>query len=257
MRVALTGLFGLVAVVIYTPMIVMVVFSFNSGKYQTLPFRKFTTSWYADVLADPQFLQSGLTSLVLALVVASIATMLAFACAYSLVNAEFWGKAAVTAVLLAPLAIPLVLIGIALRIYAVALGLPLGLPAVGVGQVIYVLPLAVLNLRNRIAQLPRSHEEAAWVLGASRLRSIVEILLPACWLSIAATLLLTFTFAFDEFIIAYFLSAFEVTLPIKIWTSLVTGFDPTINAVGTAVFMFSITLGVIAQISLTTRQSKP
>ena len=62
-----------------------------------------------------------------------------------------------------------------------------------------------------------------------------------------ATLLLTFTFAFDEFVIAYFLTNFEITLPIKIWTTLVTGFDPVINAVGVAVFLFSMTLGLLAQ----------
>jgi spermidine/putrescine transport system permease protein len=116
-----------------------------------------------------------------------------------------------------------------------------------VGQVLYVLPLAVLNLRNRIAQLPKSHEEAGWALGASRLRAIIDVILPACRASLIATFILCFTFAFDEFVIAYFLTNFSVTLPIKIWTTLVTGFDPTINALGTMVFAFSLILGVTAQ----------
>ena len=72
-------------------------------------------------------------------------------------------------------------------------------------------------------------------------------MLPACRVSLIATFLLCFTFAFDEFVIAYFLTNFSITLPIKIWTTLVTGFDPTINALGTMVFVFSLALGVTAQ----------
>ena len=132
------------------------------------------------------------------------------------------------------------LIGISLRLYFVSLGLKPSLWLVFVGQTLFVLPLAILNLRNRIAQIPRSHEEAAWALGASRLRAIVEIVLPSCRFAVVATLIVTFTFAFDEFVIAYFLTNFDITLPIKIWTTLVTGFDPTINAVGVCVFLFSM-----------------
>ena len=112
------------------------------------------------------------------------------------------------------------------------------------------MPLAILNLRNRIAQIPKSQEEAAWALGAGRTRSMLEIVLPNCKFALAATLILTFTFAFDEFVIAYFLTNFSITLPIKIWTSLVTGFDPAINAVGTMVFLFSMALGICSQLLL-------
>ena len=153
-----------------------------------------------------------------------------------------------TLLVLAPLAVPLILIGISLRLYFVSVGFEPSLGLVYAGQVLYVLPLAVLNLRNRIAQIPKSHEEAAWALGASRLRAIIEIVLPACKLAIVATLIITFTFAFDEFVIAYFLTNFSITLPIKIWTSLVTGFDPAINAAGAMVFSFSMILGIVAQV---------
>ena len=61
---------------------------------------------------------------------------------------------------------------------------------------------------------------------------------------------------FDEFVIAYFLTNFEITLPIRIWTSLVTGFEPKINAAGSAVFLFSLILGFIAQFILLFKQSE-
>ena len=241
-------LFGTAAFIIYLPILVMIVFSFNTGRYQVMPFRSFTWDWYARVFQDAQYVSGFLNSVTIAAAVSVTATVIAFACAYSLVNARFPGKTAVTLLVLAPLAVPLILIGISLRLYFVSIGFEPSLGLVYFGQVLYVLPLAVLNLRNRIAQIPKSHEEAAWALGASRIRAIIEIVLPACKLAVVATLIITFTFAFDEFVIAYFLTNFSITLPIKIWTSLVTGFDPAINAVGVMVFSFSMALGVVAQL---------
>ncbi len=240
-------LFGIVAAVMYLPVIVMAVFSFNSGRYQVMPFRDFTWEWYGRVFRDEQYL-SGLTnSIAIAAAVSVSATVIAFFCAYSLVNARFPGKTVVTLLVLAPLVVPLILIGIGLRLYFVFIGFEPSLGLVYAGQVLFVLPLAVLNLRNRIAQIPKSHEEAAWALGASRLRAIADVVLPSCRFAIVATLIVTFTFAFDEFVIAYFLTNFSITLPIKIWTTLVTGFDPAINAIGVMVFGFSMGLGVAAQ----------
>ncbi len=246
----LAALFSGVVALIYLPILVMAVFSFSSGRFQTLPFREATTDWYARIAADDAYAEAAATSLILAFVVSIAATLIAFAAAYALANARIRGKQAILALLLSPLAVPLVLIGIGLRLYATTTGFPLGYPSVAIGQTIYVLPLAVLNLQTRIAQLPKSHEEAAWSLGATRLRGIIDVVLPSCAAALIATLILTFTFAFDEFAIAYFLTTFEITLPIKIWTTLVTGYDPTINALGTLVFGFSVLLGITAQLLL-------
>ena len=248
--------FGAAIAVIYLPIIVMAVFSFNSGRYQVMPFRKFTWEWYGRVFRDEQYVTGLANSIAIAVAVSVSATVIAFFCAYSLVNARFPGKTAVTLLVLAPLAVPLILIGIGLRLYFVSLGFEPSLGLVYAGQVLFVLPLAVLNLRNRIAQIPKSQEEAAWALGASRLRAIVDIVLPSCRFAIVATLIITFTFAFDEFIIAYFLTNFSITLPIKIWTTLVTGFDPAINAVGVMVFGFSMALGIAGQILFMRRDQR-
>ncbi|MBI1383765.1 MAG: ABC transporter permease subunit [Rhizobiales bacterium] len=247
-RTLLTGLFALVVVAVYAPIVVMAIFSFSSARFQTLPFRDATLEWYVRVFSDGQYSAGFLNSILVAGAVALTATTVGFLCAYSLVNARFPGKTAVTLLVLAPLAVPLLLVGISLRLYFVRMGIEPSLWLAYLGQVLYVLPLAVLNLRNRLAQIPKSHEEAAWALGASRARAIWEIVLPSCRFAIVATLILTFTFAFDEFVIAYFLTNFSITLPIKIWTTLVTGYDPTINALGTMVFLFSMVLGLVAQL---------
>lgn len=246
-RLAFALLFGAVTATIYLPIAVMAVFSVNSGRFQVMPFREFTLVWFGRVFRDDQYFTGLMNSVAIATAVSVTATVIAFFCAYSLVNARFPGKTAVTLFVLAPFAVPLILIGIGLRLYFVSIGFEPSLGLVYAGQVLYVLPLAVLNLRNRIAQIPKSHEEAAWALGASRMRAILEIVLPSCRFAVVATLIITFTFAFDEFVIAYFLTNFSITLPIKIWTTLVTGFDPAINAIGVLVFGFSMALGIVAQ----------
>ena len=255
-RAGLALLFGLAIVTIYLPIAVMIVFSFNSGRYQTLPFREPTLSWYLRIAEDRGFVDGLANSLLLATGASLLATTIGFLAAYGFHKARLPGKPLLLALVLAPLAVPLILIGIGMRLQITAIGLQPALWIVLLGQTVYVLPLAVLNLRARIAQVPPSLEEAALSLGAGRLRAIFGIVAPVCGSTLAATLLLTFTFAFDEFVIAYFLTNFQTTLPIKIWTTLVTGFDPTINAVGTGVFLFSLTLGVVAQVFLLSRQPR-
>ena len=241
-------LFFFIIFIIYLPIIVMIIFSFNSSKYQIMPFRDFTTEWYYRVINDTQYLEGLMNSLVVSFTVSLLATILAFFCSYSLVNSSFRGKSILNLFFLTPLVVPLILIGISLRFYLSAQGYEPSLYLVTIGQSIFVMPLAILNLSNRMSQIPKNLEEAAWSLGSSRIRSMFEIILPSCKFSLIATFILTFTFAFDEFIIAYFLNNFSITLPIKIWTSLVTGFDPAINAVGTLVFLTSLTLGLTAQL---------
>jgi spermidine/putrescine transport system permease protein len=256
MRAALGALFALALGVIYLPLLVMMVFSFNSGRYQTLPFREPTLQWYLRIAEDRGFIEGLGNSLAIAITASLLATLLGFLAAYGFHRARLPGKPVLIGLVLAPLAVPLILIGIGMRLQITALGLQPALWLVLLGQTVYVLPLAVLNLRARLLRVPPSLEEAALSLGAGRVRAIFGIVAPACGSTLVATLLLTFTFAFDEFVIAYFLTNFEITLPIKIWTTLVTGFDPTINAVGTAVFLFSLCIGVAAQVVLLARQPR-
>jgi spermidine/putrescine transport system permease protein len=255
-RAALGALFGVALAVVYLPIAVMALFSFNSGRYQTLPFREPTLQWYLRMAQDGGFVDGLANSLLIASGASLLATTLGFLAAYGLHRSRMPAKPVLIGLVLAPLAVPLILIGIGMRLQITALGLSPALWLVLLGQTVYVLPLAVLNLRTRIMRVPPSLEEAALSLGASRLRAIFGVVAPACGSTLVATLLITFTFAFDEFVIAYFLTNFQLTLPIKIWTTLVTGFDPAINAVGAAVFLFSLTVGVAAQAVLLSRQPR-
>ena len=253
--ILLTAFFCAALSIIYLPILVMIIFSFNSGRYQTLPFREPTFEWYVNLVADSSFVDSFFTSLFMASLASIAATALGFLAAYAFSKAKIPFYSLFFGLILSPLVIPIILIGIGMRLQIVSVGIEPALWLVLVGQTLYVLPLAVINLKNRIDKIPKSIEEAGISLGSGRLHLIVFILVPICAPTIFATILLTFTFSFDEFVIAYFLTNFEITLPIRIWTSLVTGFEPKINAAGSAVFMFSLILGFIAQFILLFKQS--
>lgn len=248
---------GLFAVLLYLPLVVMVLFSVNRARFAAFPFVGFSWRWYERLFADPSWIAALVNSLVVGVAASAIATVLGFLCGYALAVSRFRGKHAFTLLVLAPLAVPLILLGVSIRVVMFFLHLEPSLWFVLAGHVVYVLPLAVLTLRNRIARIPPSHEAAAFDLGATRWQAMVLIVLPQCRTALIATFLLTFTFAFDEFIVAYFLTTFELTLPIKIWVSLMTGFDPTVNAAGTLMLIASIALGVTAQALSMARERAP
>jgi spermidine/putrescine transport system permease protein len=100
----------------------------------------------------------------------------------------------------------------------------------------------------RLAEMDQGLEEAAWNLGATEWRSIIEVVLPFAAPAILASALITMAVSFDEFMIAWFVSGLDQTLPVKILVLLQGQVSPRINAIGTIVFTISFTLVAIAQI---------
>ena len=94
--------------------------------------------------------------------------------------------------------------------------------------------MAIIQLR--LAQMPPTLEEAAWDLGANELQAVWRVVLPWALPGIVGGWLLAFTFSFDEFIIAWFVSGFDQTLPVAIYSVMITTHEPSLNAIGTIVF---------------------
>lgn len=246
-RIPLILTLALTGAVIYLPILFVVIFSFNSGRFQVFPLKGFSLVWYQKMLSDTAFMDALKNSVIVSLGVGVVSTIFGFLGAYSLVKAEFRFKDLLSTLLITPLAVPGVLLAISLRVYFYSLGWSFSLLTVFLGQLITNIPLALMIIRARLLQIPLSLEEAAWDLGAGRLRSLAEVILPMTIPSMIVSMLLTFTFSFDEFIIAYFLTQFELTLPIKIWANLITGYDPTVNAIGTIVFFLSLMIVFFGQ----------
>jgi len=111
-------------------------------------------------------------------------------------------------------------------------------------------PFAMAIIRLRLNQMDESLEAAAWNLGASEWRAMREVILPFCLPAIVSSLFLTAAVSFDEFTVAWFVSGLNKTLPVHVLEIVQGTIDPQVNAIGTLVFLTSMTLVVIAQLSI-------
>ena len=146
-----------------------------------------------------------------------------------------------------------IIIGLGLLITMNGLGLSKSLLAVGVGHVVINLPLCFLVALSQMGPAEARLEAAARDLGASEAAVLGRITLPLALPGLVAAFFLSFTLSWDEFVIAFLLTNFDVTLPVVIWSMLRTGLNPETNAAGTLVFAVSLALVALVELAVLRR----
>jgi spermidine/putrescine transport system permease protein len=129
--------------------------------------------------------------------------------------------------------------------------------SVVLSHVVMCAPFAMAIIRLRLSQMDASLEEAAWNLGATEWTALRTVILPFTRPSILAALFITMAVSFDEFAVAWFVSGLQETLPVRVLGFLQGQVSPRINAIGTVVFVATITLVVLAQLLLMRRSAEP
>jgi spermidine/putrescine transport system permease protein len=158
------------------------------------------------------------------------------------------GQSAVTGLIMLPLFIPEIILGISLLILLNALGVELGLPSVIVGHVILCTPFAMAVLSSRLDGFDRSLEEASMDLGETPWMTFWRVTFPLAAPGIISSLLLTFIVSFDEFLLSFFLTNQQPTLPVYIWSQLrFPNKLPSVLAMGALILLASCILVVIAE----------
>ena len=242
---------------VFAPIVASFVFSFNTDRFPTIPLGGFTTEWYAQVLADPGVWDALKMSATTALIVSVISTFIGFCTAYTDFRYNFLGKNAYLALALLPPTIPLVIMGLAMLAWLSRIGMS-GQPySIIIAHVVMCTPFAMAIIRLRLAQMDPSLEAAAWNLGASNWRAMGQVIVPFTLPAIVSAMCLTAAVSFDEFAVAWFVSGLNKSVPVVILEILQGQVDPRINAIGTFVFLISMTLVIIAQVLLMTRQKQP
>ena len=239
---------------ILTPIATIVIFSFNVDRFPSLPWGGFSLYWYEAILADPTIRAGLWRSVIVASIVAVIATFIGFATAYVDYRYRFLGKTAYLALAALPPTVPVLILGLAMLSFFSLVNLAGTLTGVVVGHVVICAPFAMALIRMRLAEMNPDLEAAAWNLGASQWSTIFAVVVPFCRPSIFAALAITAAVSFDEFMIAWFVSGMQETLPVRILALLQGQVSPRINAIGSIVFFVSISLVIVAQI-LATRRS--
>jgi spermidine/putrescine transport system permease protein len=233
---------------LYVPVLVLPVFSFNDSQFIAFPLTGFTTRWYAALAADTAMLHALGNSLKVGLATALLSTLLGLTAARALTRRRLKGAHAATGFIALPLFIPDIVLGISLLLLLGAAGLPLSLGAVTAGHLLICVPFAVTVMMARFEGFDRDLEDASADLGEDGWMTFWRVTFPLVLPGILASLLLTFITSFDEFLVAYFLSGTEPTLPVYIWGQL--RFPerlPMVLALGAIILLVSVALVALAE----------
>ena len=224
-----SGLYALLAYgFIYLPIMVLVLFSFQAGRFPLPPFTGPSLRWYGEVLGDAKFTHAMLNSAVLGAVSSAVAVLLGFLAAHGCARMRGGLGNTVRALLIAPLSVSYLIIGM--------------------GLVVLFNAAAILysQMNDNIIRL----EQAARDLGAKEWQVLALVVAPVLWPALVASFVLSLTLSWDEFLIAFLLTRFETTLPVEIWTLLRSGLNPKANAIGAIVFAVSIVMVVLAELAI-------
>ena len=241
--------FGAVVAFLYAPIVILLIFSFNDSAVPSFPLSGFTLHWYHDFLTNSELKGALETSAIVAALSSVGAVVLGILSAIALTRRRFRGKAAVSALLLSPLVIPYLVFGISLLLLFHQLGVPRSLLTVVIGHIVISLPYTILVLVPRLDQIDVSLEEAAFDLGASRLRTFRSITLPLILPAVVSALLIAFTTSFDEYAVASFVVGSRLTFPIYLYSALrFPNQLPQVIAVAVVVLVLSLAVVIAAEV---------
>ena len=248
-----------VYIFLYLPISLIVFFSFNAGKY-AMAWEGFSLFWYGKAFSNPLIMGALKTSLVIALSTAVLSAIIGTLTALGLERVRGWLRVTFDALIYIAIMVPGIVIGISTLIAFVSLfdvinpslaglgiKLQMGTWAVIAAHVLFNIAVVALLVRARLQGMDRSLVDASEDLYATPLGTFRQVVLPLLAPSILAGFLLAFTFSFEDFIIAYFVSGPDTTLPIYIFSSIRRGVTPEINAVGSVVLLTSFVLLIVAQ----------
>ena len=235
---------------ILLPVAVLILFSFQDGRLAVPPFKGPTLDWYVTAFNNPRMMDGLVNSLLVGIGSSAISVILGFLAAYGISRHEFPAKRLLQGVIILPLAVSYLLVGMGLLVTLSSLGLGPSLWIVVIGHVVINMPLAFAICLAQLGEHQRKIEWAAKDLGASTFRVLTQVTMPMIAPALIAAFCLCFTLSWDEFIIAFLVTRFDVTLPIVIWTMLRGGLNPQTNAVGSFIFLCSILMLVAVELLL-------
>ena len=242
-RVALYALVGFILLFLILPSALVVPMSLSPTNFLQFPPTGFSTRWYAAYFSDSGWLDATWFSVQIAVLVTAASAIIGTMAAIALVRGDVPGQDALTAILLAPLIVPHVIVAIAVYFQFA----PLGLNGTRLGFLLIhtalAVPYVVLVVTAALQRLPPSYEMAALNLGASRLRCFQKITLPLIMPAIAAGSVFAFLASFDETVVSFFISGVEnKTITRKLMEDIEFNLSPLIAAASTIFVVATVLL---------------
>lgn len=233
---------------LYLPVLILPIFSFNDSYYISFPLTSLTTRWYSELAGDPSIFSALSSSLQIALATALLSTALGVLSARPLLRHRLRGSRAIIGMIMLPIVIPELILAVSLLVILNQASVGLGKWAVVLGHMLICYPFAVAILMSRFEGFDINLEESSLDLGATPWQTFWRVVFPLALPGVIASLLLTFTISFDEFLIAFFLSSSDPTLPVYIWGQLRFPRKlPSALALGTLIIIVSFVFVAFAE----------
>ena len=240
----LKGIAGLIFAFLYLPLAVVVLFSFNDSRLNA-EWVGFTLDWYRVLFNDAEMLRAALNSLIIAVVSSAGATLLGTLAGLAL---HRYKLRLLPALVLAPIAIPEVLMGVSLLIFFILLNVTLGTVSIILSHISFCIGFVAIVVQSRLSGMDESLGEAARDLGATPFQAFRLVTLPLILPGILAGALLAFTLSIDDFVITFFTAGVgSSTLPLQIYSMIKIAVTPEVNAVST--LLMALTLLLILAVS--------
>jgi spermidine/putrescine transport system permease protein len=210
---------GFVFLVLFGPLVILVLFSFNDSNILSFPLEGFTTHWYADAFRDQLLREALVNSVIVAFLVAPACLVLGTLTAFGLTRFRFRGRGAIGGLVAAPLILPWLIIGIAALMFYVRFQVALNLRTVIATQVVCTFPLVTAIVSAQLFRFQRVQEEAAIDLGCSKLQVLRFVILPHIAPALAASAIFAFTWSFNNYEISAFTIGFQQVFPTWVYGS--------------------------------------
>ena len=222
-----------VLIILYLPILMVVIYSFNSGR--TIgAWQGFTTNWYTRLFNNALMADALKNSLILAGLSAGFAGVIGTLGAIGLAHGHIRGGNFIESLATLPMMIPELVLGMAYLAVFTAVGFKLGMTALVLTHTTFCVPYVFINVKSRLVGMDPAIEEAARDLGASPMRVLRDITLPLIMPAVVSGMMLAVAMSIDDVVISFFVTSAETTtLPLKVYTGLRSGGTPEINALST------------------------
>ncbi|MCY4005971.1 MAG: ABC transporter permease [Rhodobacteraceae bacterium] len=237
---------GTVFILLYAPVILMMIFSFNDSR-RNIVWRGFTTKYYEKAWNNDGLIDAFVNSLTIAAFNTVLATLFGAMIGLLLWRFRFPFKSAYDGFMALPIVIPEICMGVAMLAFFSRIGWPSDLPwplnlsSIMIAHIAFSFPFVAIVVRARMAGFNRELEEAARDLGASQWQTFRDVIFPYMRPGLIAGALLAFTLSLDDFVVTFFTSGPEtVTFPVKVYSMVRFSVTPEVNAASTVLVLITL-----------------
>lgn len=247
-RIALGAFVLAFFVFLLAPIAIVVLFSFSDANFVSFPIERFSLRWYERMVEYRPFLTSLAFSLQLAAMSAMLAAVVGIPAALALVRSRSHVAQVLTTLLLAPLSMPMILLGVALLYYLSWMGLGVSVTSLLIGHTVVAIPYVVRTVAAVYQHVGPSFEESARILGANRWQAFVHVTLPLIRPGIISGALFSVLVSLDNLPLSlFFTGATTNTLPVVMLAYQQNQFDPAIGAISTVQMLVAIAALLLMQ----------